>query len=368
MERMRHERRAPAAILAAVIGVLVVSCDRNPTSPTPSVTQAPTPQAATVVRVEVVGPSSVEPGTSAQFTANAIKSDGTVENVTAAAQWTALGPVFRIESPGVVRAVNRGESTITARYQSRTGSTRVFSLPAGTFRLSGTVTDTGVPLGGVTVAVIGGTGEGLTTTTTENGGYSLYGVAGQVRLHVKKDGYVNRIETVEVTGHRGLAIEMVVDGERRNLSGAYTLTLTAVCQSGLLPESAQRRSYDATVEQNGPNVKVRLSGATFVLTGGRGDSFAGTVLGGNRVVFTIGSFAYYYWYSYSINQFDIVERMDAVSDFTVLGTVNANTSDTGVSGMLGGTFMTGRASGSSAAWQMGSNCSSSAHRFEMQRR
>ena len=365
---MPTNRRHIGFILIVGLGLVVASCDKSPTRPS---VQQPTgtpvaPVAGPVVRIAIVAPASIEPGGSAQLTANAIKSDGSIENVTSQAQWTSTSArVLQVNSAGIVTAGERGEANLNARYQNRSGTAQMMVLPGGTFRLSGQVTDGGFPLEGVTVTVIGGTGEGLTTLTGTTGAYALYGVAAQVRLHAKKDGYLNRIEEVQVTENRALGFEMAVDGQRRDLSGTYTLNLAATgCPSARLPDSAQNRSYVAAVEQKGPQLTVRLTGADFIVSNGHGDHFSGFVSADGKVTFTIGD-AYYYYYYYG--HFDIVERLNSTSALLVKGIVNATSSATLISGALNGSILLTQ--GTTAPFMRYSGqCYSSAHRFEMRRR
>jgi hypothetical protein len=366
---MPTNRRHLGLILTLVLGLVAVSCDKSPTRPTVQPTGtpgAPAPPAAGLVRIAIIAPASIEPGVSAQLTANAIKSDGSVENVTSQTQWNSSSAgVLQVTSAGIVTAGERGEANINARYQNSSASARIMVLPSGTFRLSGQVTDSGFPIEGVTVTVIGGTGEGLTTLTSATGAYALYGVAAQVKLHAKKDGYLNRIEEVEVTENRAWGFEMAVDGQRRDLSGTYTLNLAATgCPPGRLPDSTQSRSYVATVQQNGPQLTVRLSDADFIVTNGYGDHFSGFVSADGKVTFTIGD-AYYYYYYYG--HFDVVERLNPTSALLVKGIVNATSSSTVISGTLNGSILLTQGT-TPPFMRYAATCYSRDHRFEMRRR
>ena len=105
-----------------------------------------------------------------QLTVNAVKSDDSVANVTGQAQWTSSDRrVIDIGPTGVAKAMASGEARIDVRYQSRGASTSTMVLPPGTYRLNGSVTDSGIRLPGVLVTVIEGLGQGLTTATNENG-------------------------------------------------------------------------------------------------------------------------------------------------------------------------------------------------------
>jgi hypothetical protein len=362
---MRTNLRHIAFTLTVGFGLVVASCDKSPTRPSVQPTGTPpAPAAVTVTRIVIIAPASIEPGASAQLTANAIKSDGSVENVTSQTQWTSTNArVLQVSSAGIVTAGERGEANLNARYQNRNATAPMMVLPGGTFRLNGQVTDSGFPLEGVTVAVIGGTGEGLTTLTDTTGAYALYGVAGQVRLHAKKGGYLNRIEEVQVTENRAFGFEMKVDGPRRDLSGTYMLNLAATgCTR--LPDSAQNRSYAATVQQNGPQLTVRLSGADFIVTSGHGDHFSGFVSADGNVTFAIGDADTYYYYYFG--HFDFVERLNPTSALLVNGNVNATSSPTLISGTLNGSILLTQ--GTTAPFtRFSGQCYSPNHRFEMRR-
>lgn len=366
---MRTKPHHLVVLLTLILGLAVASCDDGPTRPssTPAGPGGPPPPAA-VVRLEIAGPATIDPGGSAQLTANAIKSDGSVENVTAQAQWTSNNTnVLEFTSPGTAKANARGEAFVNVRYSNRSAGKQIMVLPSGTFRLNGQITESGLPLDGVTVSVIGGTGDGLTSVTNANGTYALYGVAGTVRLQAKKEGFDNLIREVDVTQNHSLNFEMIFNGERGNLSGAYALTLgSAGCNS--LPEQARQRSYLANVEQQGSRLTVRLSGADFILHNGRGDHFAGAIAHDSRVTFSIGDplFYYYYYYYYLPTEFDLIERLSATSALVVMGRVNATSNTTGISGTLSG--LLGVTQGTAAPFtRLSSSCFSSRHGFEMRR-
>jgi hypothetical protein len=362
---MRTNLRHIVFILTVGLGLVVASCDKSPTRPSGQPTGTPAPPAVTVARIAIIAPASIEPGASVQLTANAIKSDGSVENVTSQTQWTSTNAgVLQVSSAGIVTARERGEANLNARYQNRNATAPMMVLPGGTFRLNGQVTDSGFPLEGVTVAVIGGTGEGLTTLTNTTGAYVFYGVAGQVRLHAKKDGYLNRIEELQVTENRAFGFEMKIDGQRRDLSGTYTLNLAATgCPSTRVPDSAQNRSYAANVQQNGPQLTVRLSGADFIVTGGHGDHFSGFASADGNVTFAIGDAYTYYYYS---GHFDVVERLNPTSALLVSGNVNATSSPTLISGTLNGSISLTQ--GTTAPFtRFSGQCYSPDHRFELRR-
>ncbi len=229
-DRMEHDMSIKApylAIGATILVAIVVACDsreqnalRSPTTPAPG-----TP-VASLVRLELVAPESIAPGESVQLTANAVKSDDSVENVSGQAQWTSSDRrVIEISPTGVAKAIARGEALIMAGYQSRSASTRTFVLPADTYRLNGTVSDSGFGLAGVSVSIIDGVGHGLTTTTNENGGFALYGVRDRVWVQARGAGYLDQIQEVDVSGHRTVSLEMRLARQRTDVRGNYRLTI-----------------------------------------------------------------------------------------------------------------------------------------------
>ena len=360
-------RSSTATIAAFVVaGMALISCDKHqtttpqppvgPTTPTPS----PTVQ---VVRVELSAPESLPPGTSAQLTVNAVKSDGTLENVTSQTQWSSTDiRVVTVDASGVARAIALGEVTISARYQNRSAGTSLLVVPAGTYRLKGRITDAGLGLPGVTVTVVRGTGEGLTTTTDVNGAYALYGVRDHIVLQAKRDGYLNGIQELDVTQSRVYDFGMQLDGDRINLRGRYALTLTRMPCTGDVPVS---RTYDATLEQNDRRLSVTLSGADFIVARGHGNTFTGS-LDGTRVQFSLSSASVYYYYYY-YGQYDLIERLDTNHAFIVSGNVTAGATAQSITGTLNGVFSV--ALGNAPPFlRFQGRCVGASHRFEMARR
>jgi hypothetical protein len=71
-------------------------------------------------------------------------------------------------------------------------------------------------------AAVSGTGEGLTTMTLDDGRCILLGVGGRIRLHARKEGYSNRVETLDVVASIRPDFERMVStcGASRGVSGA----------------------------------------------------------------------------------------------------------------------------------------------------
>src|SRR5512145_2554327 len=129
--------RGHVALIAAAALVLgLVSCHKSPTSPSPS-------GPVTIVALKLVVPSEIAPGETVQLSANAAKSDGSVENVTGQVQWTVrsdpAGSVLLVTATGLATGRERGEEVVMAHFDGRTDQATIVVLPQGTFRLAGTV-------------------------------------------------------------------------------------------------------------------------------------------------------------------------------------------------------------------------------------
>ena len=358
--------RYVAAALTITVAIGVASCDSRNENPVPSPnTPSPIPPAAGVSGLEIVAPASIAPGETVQLTAMARKTDNTVEVVSDKGHWYTQNPeVLDVSGSGVARGIARGEARIRLSYGGWGASAQTFVMPPDTYRLIGTVTDSGVGIAGVTVTVIGGVGESLSATTDGRGIYALYGVRDRVRLQARASGYLNRLDDVDVSGHRSFDFEIIPEQRQRtDLRGRYRLTIGRMpCPGTPLPET---RSYDATVTQDGPRLTVTLSGADFVVTAGRGNEFTGFVDAGNRVTFVIGNPPDYNRYTYG--PWDLIERVDSGRVLIVGGSITAGLSSTGISGTLSGGILLASLEPSRTP-QIHASCYGTAHRFELVRR
>lgn len=360
-------RFSSAAIVALVIvGMAAVSCDKHQAtapSPPPSSTPTQPPTTAPLSRVELTAPASLAPNTSAQLVVNAVRADGTVQDVTAQAQWSSTDSrVVTVDASGMARAGTVGDVTITARYQGRSAGMSLVVVPQGTYRVKGRISDAGLGLSGVTVTVVRGVGEGLVTTTDGNGAYAIYGVLDHIVLQAKRDGYLNSIQEIDVPQNRLYDFDMQLDGDRINMRGRYALTLTRMPCSGDVPAS---RTYEATLDQNDRRLSVTVAGADFIVSRGHGNTFSGT-MDGTRVQFSLSSASTYYYYYY-YGQYDLIERLDSNHAFIVSGNVTANATPQNITGTLSGTFGVALGSGP-PFYRFQGRCTGPSHRFEMVRR
>jgi hypothetical protein len=348
--------------LTAVVALVfpLMSCNKGPTSPAPGVGPA---GPVAVTNFKLVAPAAIAPGESVQLIANAIKSDGSVENVSRQVVW-AIGSgtassVLSLSDRGVATGGDRGEAVVTARFDDRSAEAIIFVLPKGTFRLAGIVSASNVGLENVTVTVTSGVAAGLTSVTDFYGHYFLYGVAGSVHVRASKDGYVDSTQQMTVAAHATHFIEMVTsrptDGD---FTGTYTLTITAgdgraPCTSGF-PEAAKRRVYTADVKQSGADLKVSLTGADFIVNErGRGNHFRGAVTPTGEISFWISPAN-----PWDYDENDLVERLSDGSTLYVAGTITARSTAAGISGTV--------SPGAGGSISIGSSCP--IDRFEMVRR
>jgi len=145
-----------------------------------------------VVSLELVAPATIAPGETVQLRANAVRSDRSLKNVSTQAEWTpATSEVLMLGSTGLATGKEHGEIVVRANYGGLSASARIFVLPQGTFRLWGGLQENGFGLANGTVTVIDGIGGGVTAVTNSSGTYLLYGVRGPVKLHAKKNGYLD---------------------------------------------------------------------------------------------------------------------------------------------------------------------------------
>ena len=351
-------------VLALFVGLgAFVSCDKRSSSIT-----GPT-STGNKVRLEIVAPPTIEPGASVQLRANLIHSNGSVEDVSGQVDWASTDPgVIAVSATGVAASVERGEATITVRYQTfASDSTRIMVIPAGTFRLGGRITDGAFPLQDVTLTVTAGIGERLRVISNANGVYNIYGVRGPVSIRAAKDGYLDRNDELDVVEHRSLDFEMTPRGRRLDLEGVYVLTLEAAGCAERLVENARRRVYEARVDQEGQALAVRLSGADLVVVEGHGDRFGGAIGPDNVVTFKIGESFFMYYDYYTSPQPGLVERVTESTTLAVNGRVRAKGTSTAISGTLVGTIGL-VPSITPPFWPFSAYCHSDQHRFDMQRR
>ena len=257
---------------------------------------------------------------------------------------------------------------VSANFGGGRGTRETIVVPPATFRIVGVVTETEPPLSpvvGATVAVASGVGAGLTTSTGDDGRYKLYGLAGDVELRISKNGYQTHVQQYQAADHAILNAQLRLVNPRRDLSGAYTLTIAAADDCRLeLPEELRVRNYRALVTLTGNQLDVRLEGSTFALAAsGQGNKFRGRAEADELLFMMSGYEAYGYFY-YKLNYGDVVEQLTNSSFLVVSGRASVNESS--LSGVLDGAITL--LSGTMTFFpQTITACRSSAHRFTLRR-
>lgn len=307
---------------------------------------APKPGPPVLVGLSIVGPVTFSPDdTGVPYTANGRMSDGTTENYTTKVAWNSSNTqVLSISSGGLASGKNSGDGTISASSGRFFASLSVIVIPGGTYRLIGTVTESGFPVSGAQVVVVAGHGSGLVTNTDVLGQYRLYGVRGDIEVKVTKAGYEPLTKAMTVTKHDVLDFPDITQvGAPPALAGTYTMTITAspdcpttsTAFTPALPDYARQRSYTAAVAQTGPRLDVSLSGADFLIQNGSSNTFTGRFEPGSLTLDLGGAPSYYYYY-YFLPDYRLVERLPNNEFFTFWGRVNAVISKTSISGPISG--------------------------------
>jgi hypothetical protein len=316
---------ALGAVAAVVIATSFAACgDDSPVRPSNE-----------VQRVEINGPSSIAPGQTASYSVIEYLSNGTSRALPTAAWASSNASLIQITSSGVATAQPRtGESTISVKTTKSAGK-EVTVMPPGTFRLVGTVTDadqTNVTIPDAQVEVMGG---GPSVTTNAVGTFRLYGVPGDSEIRVTREGYRAIEERLQLSTNTTRNFRMSIDGALRNYGGNYTLVVEARANCGgprPLATEWKRRTYDATVLQNGSKLEVQLTEPRFVSTPSfRGDRFGGAItpVGANFLI------EWDYYYSGVAN---ITERLPDGSTLYISGSATTSGSPSGLSGVLSGFF------------------------------
>ena len=201
---------------------LVAACDQP-------VSKSPTgPSAPAVLAIEIIGPDTIAPGQSAQYTAIIQLADGTKDAASSATnvRWgTSNLLLLRADASGRATALDRlGETAVFAEVGpvgsgTRRGTKDIVIVPEGTFRLVGRVVDgefPSTPLSGARVEVTPGS---LLATTDLDGRYRLYGVPADAVVRVTMDGYQPVEQSVHLTSHATQDFPLPLFGSRLQLTG-----------------------------------------------------------------------------------------------------------------------------------------------------
>ena len=292
---MRRHLLLTGLVVALGCGVIAACDGPEPLADNPL---APTKQAL-IERLEVSGPDTFSPGQDVAFTLIAVMNNGTRPDVTTAAQWTSgNASVTSTQGRGRYRGNGSGDTQINARYGSLSASKEVVVIPAGTFRVSGRIveSDTGFSISGARVEARNSAGSGPATESDASGFFKLFGVTSNAEIVVARAGYVESTQRITIDKHATVNLTMNLSGPRPDVVGTYSVTLDLTgCGAGFPLEYA-RRSYAASVRQEGQNIEVRFTEPAFAVNSvtNRGNLLQGR-LQGNTLVLEARTFWYYYY-------------------------------------------------------------------------
>ena len=223
-------------LMALALAVGSAGCSNTPSGrqflPIPSSISQP---AGTLV---LDGPSSIEPGATARFTATLVDAAGARRDVTREAFWSARGSGVVIVEPGVAAAQAPGYARIFASHGLAYADTTLTATPAGTFVVRGRIWPLLVEAPGH-VEVVEGSSAGRSADADAAGEYLLAGLAGPTRVRASMLGHhaveraivVDRHMNVDFTLERTTSFDAV---------GRWRLSVTSApeCRFGVLEASA----------------------------------------------------------------------------------------------------------------------------------
>jgi hypothetical protein len=186
-------------LLIAAAAVAIAGCGGSPSAP------------EDVKSVIVVGtPPSI--GTSSQFTALAVHSDGTTAPLTAHVSWFSSNTaVATVKDDGTVTGVSLGSVEISAATGGTRGALSFEVTSLLTFRLSGAVTagDTFRRMAGVTVVAKDASGASISVVTDSNGNYAIGGIAaGPADVTARADGYIANTVSTRISGDTAVSFTL----------------------------------------------------------------------------------------------------------------------------------------------------------------
>jgi hypothetical protein len=303
-----YARLAPAAVAFA----LVVACGNGPSS-----------------HIAIVGPVSIAPGQSANYSVSSYGSDGVGRTVPAT--WSSSNPsLLQIDATGRATAQSAsGDVVVSAEADGLRATREVLVIHPGRYRLVGLVTGPSGPVSGVRLEVAGGP----TATSEADGSYRLYGLSGLTDISLTRDGYHPALHRLDITAHT--SHNFVLDSPPpHNLAGTYTLTVESQTEcSGDPPlrPDLRRRTYTAVISQTDWRLEVRLTEPRFVnILGTILSEFTGYVTpqGATFVVMEDGYDASY----------RIVEQLPDGTVLNLSGSATTSGSSAGLSGPYRGEF------------------------------
>jgi hypothetical protein len=336
---MRHLSAINARVVPTLLVTLFIACEQGPTRPS----NLPAVPLSGVVRLEIVGPSTLAPGEQARYTVRGINADGTSRDLSADATWRAVnGAVLNANPDGSVSGGVPGETSLNVSVNTRGATKLVIVTPSGTFRVKGVIAEAGAGtrLGGAEITLTSAVGEVLRTQSTTDGVFQVFGVPPDADLRISRSGYQVYRQRLDLKEHTLLDVQMALLDPRPDVSGTYVMSIgSPECPPSStarpLPEELWQRRYEAAVTQSGATVSVTLAGARFASNAARTlNRFGGTVVGGRLFLRLqgLGSPGYYYY----APQPEVAERLDDDTYLIISGVAELAVTDRALRGTLAG--------------------------------
>lgn len=287
---------------------------------------------AVLTSIAIAGPAEIAPGTSGQFTATGRYDDGSTKDLSSTVSWrSGDSTILRSAGLGRFEALKGGETSVNANTLNKFTSTSVLVLQQGTFKLSGTVRDPGGTVDAVDVEIVSGAASSLKTKSRYDGRYTLYGVAGDVRVRASAPGYATEEFDVTVTSHTVRDVTLKTSGPIVDITGDWRLTIsTSSACSNSWPAALRKREITATITQSDTRFSLRFTGPTNTSSYPSEGRIAGSV-------FSLTLYADYYYYYYGLSGW--IERISPTEWLRVAGTFQStDASSSLIAGNLGGTF------------------------------
>jgi hypothetical protein len=328
--------------------LLAATCDdpkNGPAGPSPNPGGGPPAGQPVLTGLELTGQTTLAPGATSEFTLIAVFSDGSRNDVTAAAQWTINDSRYVTSlGQGRFRAVANGEGQLNVRYSTRNASREIVVVPEGTFRVIGRIVeDDGVsPVPNAHIRVRDADAAGPQTDADESGFYRLYGVKRNVDFVVTRPGYTDtERKNMTIDRHTVVNISIPLAGPRMRVEGTYTATFNWSNCTSAFPADLRQRVYTAVVKQSDAQVEVRFIEPSFVHnSANRGDLMDGRVTGTGMSLFADSGYYYYYYGAGSAPS--LIELLSDNRRLMSWGTAVLSQSGNGFSGAIqqGGTSLT----------------------------
>jgi hypothetical protein len=308
----------------------VAGCTRGPDAPT-----APSPTAA--IGFEITGPSEIEAGTSAQFSATVGLPGGATQDVTQQTRWGLLyiypATLASVSATGIVTAhIPFAAITVAGNFEGRHAERTLRIRPrAGTFRLCFTATSRGVVLPGVHIEVTSEPFAGAFVDTEFGGAPCHLYVGGEVVVRATKDGYRQADLQLSVTTNREVVIELEPLRPPLEVAGRYTLTIAAQNCPPSFPAELRTRTFSATLHQGHRDLRLSVTGPNVVHF-----SFGDNEMNGQL---TADGVSLATWEANLGEQWgSIFDRVSATQTVAIIGSATATVAPGGLSGELRGKY------------------------------